>query len=248
MKLDRLLAVRTGKNIYRDNNRTVKVFDSDFSKSGILSEALSIARIEETGLNIPKLCEVTQLEGKWAIISEYIRGKTMAQLIAEQPERFEEYLEIFVNLQLKIQHTEAPVLNALKDRHNRNIAKAELDATTRFALHDRLANMPLEKSICHGDYDMTNVVMAEDGTPYVIDWPYVTVGNAAGDAAETYTLFWLAGEISKADRYLEVFSEKSGISQEEIRYWLPIVAASRSVTCGPEKREFLLSWAKDSNR
>lgn len=247
MKLDRLIAVRTGKNIYRNENHTVKVFDNEFSKAGILNEALSIARIEETGLQIPKLCEVTQLEGKWAIISEYIQGKTMAQLIQEHPDSFEHYLQIFVELQLKIQHTPAPMLGTLKDRHNRNIAKADLDATTRFALHNRLSKMPLEKSICHGDYDMTNVVIAKDETPYVIDWPYVTVGNAAGDAAETYTLFWLAGEISKADRYLEMYSEKSGISQAEIRSWLPIIAASRSVTCGPKKREFLLSWANDLN-
>lgn len=50
MKLDRIIAVRTGKTVYRDGDRVIKVFDSDYSKADILNEALNQARIEETGL------------------------------------------------------------------------------------------------------------------------------------------------------------------------------------------------------
>ena len=46
MKLDRIIAVRTGKTIYRDGDRVIKVFDSDYSKADILNEALNQARIE----------------------------------------------------------------------------------------------------------------------------------------------------------------------------------------------------------
>ena len=78
MKLDRIIAVRTGKTIYRDGDRVIKVFDSDYSKADNLNEALNQARIEETGLAIPKVIEVTMVDGKWAIVTEYIEGKTMA--------------------------------------------------------------------------------------------------------------------------------------------------------------------------
>ena len=92
MNLDRILAVRNDKTVYRDGNLCLKVFNSDFSKADVLNEALNQARIEETGLNIPKIHEVTVIEGKWTIVYDYISGKTLAQLMEEHPEKKEEYL------------------------------------------------------------------------------------------------------------------------------------------------------------
>ena len=84
MNLDRVIAVRNNKTIYRDGDRCIKVFNKEYSKADVLNEALNQARIEETGLNIPKILEVTMVDGKWAIVTEYIKGKTMEQLMAEQ--------------------------------------------------------------------------------------------------------------------------------------------------------------------
>ena len=64
MKLDRVIAVRNNKTIYRDGDRAIKVFGADYSKADVLNEALNQARIEETGLNIPKVLEVTMIDGK----------------------------------------------------------------------------------------------------------------------------------------------------------------------------------------
>ena len=81
MKLDRVIAVRNNKTIYRDGDKCVKVFNPDYSKADVLNEALNQARIEETGLNIPKIYEVTTFDDKWAIVYEYIKGKTLSQLM-----------------------------------------------------------------------------------------------------------------------------------------------------------------------
>ena len=48
-----------------------------------MNEALNQARVEETGLNIPKLLEVTKIENRWALVSEYIDGKNLQELINE---------------------------------------------------------------------------------------------------------------------------------------------------------------------
>ena len=92
MKLDRVIAVRNNKTIYRDGDRAIKVFNAAYSKADVLNEALNQARIEETGLNIPKVLEVTMIDGKWAIVSEFIKGKTLAQLMEENPEKKGEYI------------------------------------------------------------------------------------------------------------------------------------------------------------
>ena len=242
MKLDRVIAVRNKKTIYRDGDRCIKVFNEDYSKADILNEALNQARIEETGLNIPRILEVTTVDGKWAIVTEFIKGKTLAQLMQENPDDADKYMEQFVDLQLEMHKKTCPMLTKLKDKMNRKISQTELDATARYDLHTRLESMPKHNKVCHGDFNPSNVIIAEDGTPYILDWSHATQGNASADAARTYLLFWLNGEIDNANRYLDLFCRKSDTARQYVQKWMPIVAASQSVKGNANEREFLLSW------
>ena len=244
MKLDNVIAQRKNKTIYRDGDRCIKVFDAEYSKADVLNEALNQARIEETGLHIPRVLAVTTVEDKWAIISEYIEGKTLAQLMQEdtEGERTEEYLELLVDLQLKMHSMTCPMLNKLKDKMNRKISQAQLDATTRYDLHTRLEGMPKHNKVCHGDFNPSNIIITEDGTPYILDWSHATQGNASADAARTYLLFCLAGNEDMASKYLSLFCRKSDTARQYVQKWMPIVAASQSVKGNAHEREFLLSW------
>ena len=242
MNLDRVIAVRNKKTIYRDGDRCIKVFSEDYSKADVLNEALNQARIEETGLNIPAVLEVTMVDGKWAIVSEYIKGKTLAQMMQEEPAKKDEYLEMLVDIQLQVQSKTCPMLGKLKDKMNRKISMSELDATTRYELHTRLEGMPKHKKVCHGDFNPSNVIITEDGTPYILDWAHATQGNASADAARTYLLFWLNGDIDGAKKYLDLFCKKSDTAKQYVQKWMPIVAASQSVKGNEKEREFLLSW------
>lgn len=242
MNLDRVIAVRNAKTIYRDGNRCVKVFNEGYSKADVLNEALNQARVEETGLKIPKIIEVSAIDGKWAIVSEYIKGKTLDSLMAEKPEKKTEYMDLFVNLQLEVQSKTCPLLNKLKDKMNRKISQAEIDATTRYDLHTRLEGMPKHNKLCHGDFNPSNIIITDDGTAYILDWSHATQGNASADAARTYLLFWLNGDIDGAKEYLDLFCKKSDTAKQYVQKWMPIVAASQSVKGNEKEREFLLSW------
>ncbi len=242
MKLDNVIAVRKAKKVYRDGDKCIKVFDKDYSKADVLNEALNQARIEETGLNIPKVLEVTTLDGKWAIVSEFIEGETLAELMEKNPEKLDEYLNTLVDVQLEIQSKSCPLLNKLKDKMNRKISEADLDATTRYELHSRLEGMPKHKKVCHGDLNPSNIIVTKDGKYYVIDWSHATQGNASADAARTYLLFCLKGNEETAKKYLDIFCKKSDTAKQYVEKWLPIVAASQSVKGNEEERQFLLSW------
>ena len=100
--MEKLIAERTHKKIYKDGDAAVKVFDGTFPKSDILNEALNHARVEETGLKVPKLLEVKKIDGSWAIAYEYIEGRTMQQIMDENPADFEKLLEQFVDIQLSV--------------------------------------------------------------------------------------------------------------------------------------------------
>ena len=242
MKLDKMIAVRTNKTIYRDGDTCVKVFNEEYSKADVLNEALNQARIEETGLNIPKVLEVSMIDGKWAIVSDYIAGKTLAELIVENPDKIDEYLNLFVDLQMQIHSKEMSSLSRLKDKMARKIGATKLDATTRYELHTRLESMPKHKKVCHGDFNPSNIIIADDGTPYILDWSHATQGNASADAARTYLLFCLNGDEEGAKKYLDLFCHKSNTAKQYVQKWMPIVAASQSVKGNEKEREFLLSW------
>lgn len=247
MKLDRLIAVRNSKSVYRNGDLCVKVFNEEYSKADVLNEALNQARIEETGLNIPKILEVTTVDGRWAIVSEYIKGKTLAQLIAAEPEKADVYMELFVDLQLGVHSKSCPHLNKLKDKLVKKIAETELEATTRYDLHTRLEEMPKHYNVCHGDFNLSNVVITESGVPYILDWSHATQGYVLADAARTYLLFCMSGDMEGAERYLTCYCQKSGTERAQVKKWMPMVAASLSIKGNEKEREFLMSWLNANN-
>ena len=243
MDLDRVIAVRNDKTVYRDGDDCIKVFAENYAKDDVLSEALNQARVEKTGLNVPAIKSVTTIENKWAIVSEFISGKTLDRIMKENPEKKNEYLEKFVDLQLEVQSKTCPKLNKLKDKMREKISVAQIDEDTRYELHTRLEGMPKHAKLCHGDFNPSNIVVTESGKAYILDWSHATIGNASADAARSYLLFWLNGDISGAEKYLDLFCEKSKTDKRYVQKWMPIVAASQSVKGKPKEREFLLSWA-----
>lgn len=243
MDLKQVVAVRTNKTVYRDGNLAVKVFSGDYSKADVLNEALNHARAEETGLRVPTLREVTKVNGQWAIVSDFIEGKTLAQLMAEQPEKKGDYLAQFVELQLQVHAQVSPLLTLLRDKMDRKISQCGLDATTRYELHTRLEGMPKHRKLCHGDFNPKNIIIAPDGQAWILDWAHATQGNASADAARTYLLFWLEGDEASAEQYLKLFCRKSDVARQYVEKWIPIVAASQLVKGKPEERDVLLRWA-----
>ena len=115
--LNNLIAKRSTKEVYNDNGKTIKLFIENYSKADILNEALNQARVEEsTDLYIPKLLAVTKIENRWALVSEHIDGTPLDILMAQNPEKEDEYLNTFVDIQLTILSKHVPLLNPIKNK------------------------------------------------------------------------------------------------------------------------------------
>ena len=230
------------KTLYRDGNKLIKEFDDTFTKAQVLNEALNTARVEETGLKIPKLLDVRKTETGWAITREYIEGKTLSELMKENPDKFDEYLEKFVDLQLEIHSKTAPHLNKIKDKMHAKISASDYEATLRYDLHNRLEGMKKHKKVLHGDYCPANIIVTENGDYYIIDWAHATQGNASADAARTYLIFNLQNRRDVAEKYLDLFCKKADIPKQLVQQWMPIVACSQSTKHIPGEKELLDSW------
>ena len=133
MKLEEnnIIVKRSYKTVYKCDDSIVKVFNEEHPKSDVFNEALITARIEETGLDIPKVKGVSLVEGKWALEIEYKDGKTMEDMMNSDKKNIEKYMEDFVDLQLQIHGKTSPLLKGMKDKLARQInSLKDLDATT----------------------------------------------------------------------------------------------------------------------
>lgn len=241
MKLENLISKGTNASVYRDGNTAIKVFNKEFPKTEVLNEALNTSRVEETGLAIPSISEVSHIDGRWAISMNFIEGKTLYQLMKENPDKINSYIEQMVDLQLEIHSKRSPLLNKLKDKINRQINSLDcIDNIVKYDLLTRLDGMPKHTKVCHGDFNPRNIIVSGDKL-YVLDWVHASQGNASADVARTYLLLAL-DDINVANYYLDLFCKKSQTEKRYVLTWLPIVAAAQLTKNKPEEKELLMKW------
>ncbi|OUP10113.1 aminoglycoside phosphotransferase family protein [Collinsella sp. An2] len=239
------LVRRGNKVVYDLGDKIAKVFNETKPVSDVFNEALNLARINECGIRSPKALEVTEVEGDesgWALITSKIPGTTLAEKMEAEPQRFGEYLEQFVDLQIEIHHHTSPLLNRQRDKYARMIGGLEsINATQRYNLMERLDGMKKEFQVCHGDFNPTNVIVADDGELAVCDWAHATQGSPAADVAMTYLLFALNSK-EQAEAYLDLYCERADMPKQVVRQWMPIVAASELARKRDLEESFLMSW------
>ena len=189
------------------------------------------------------MVEVSQVEGAgWALVTEKVPGVTLEQKMEEDPSRFYEYLEQFVDLQISIHQLHNQLLPRQKDKYGRMIDSLDgLNATTRYNLQERLNGMRRHRRICHGDFNPSNVIVSEDGTLSVCDWAHATQGSPAADAAMTYLLFAMKDQ-QQAEAYLELYCDRADEPMQVVRQWMSIVAASELARKRGDQKEFLMRW------
>lgn len=241
MNLDRIIAVRNNKTIYRDSDRCLKVFGESYSKADVLNEALNQAIAEQTGLRVPKILEVTTVNSRWTIISEYIKGDTLEQLMNQNPGKANEYIERLADIQINIQNQNCPLLNKLKDKLDNSIKKTDLPATIRFDLYSKLENMSKTVKTCHGDLNPSNIVIQSNSLAYITDWSHAAKGSPNADAARTFLWLLYNMDENSAEQYLKQFCKKSSTDIFLIKQWIPIVAAATLPKANAAEREFLRS-------
>ena len=242
--LDNEIKRRKTKSVYRDNDSIIKLFVENYSKADILNEALILARVEEgCDLNIPKLKEVTRIGERWGIVIEYVDGMSLQELMDKNPEKMDHYLEKFVDIQLEVLSKSVPLLNKIKDKYARKLNETKLiDDNTKYELLQRLDGMKNHTKLCHGDFNPSNIIIADNGEHYIVDWAHATIGNASADAARTFLIFSIEGKTELAQKYLDLFSQKSGIEKRNIQKWIPIVAATQMAQGNEDEQELLGKW------
>lgn len=114
----------------------------------------------------------------------------------------------------------------MTDKLHRQILSAHLlTDNQKNTLLKKMIDIKYEKYLCHGDFHVFNLI--KDGEQVtIIDWVDASAGDVRADVYRTYLLY---SQISTdlANLYLQLYCEKSGISQNDIFIWAPIIAGAR---------------------
>lgn len=226
------------------NGIAYKLFDKSFSPTQIFYEALLQTMASEAGIRVPKIYGIEQIDDRLAILSEYIEGKTVAQLMEEYPGKRDYYLELLANTQLDIHSHTVADIKKLKHKIAREIkALSALDEIKKYELETRLASMPEHNKLCHGNFGPENVVIDEMDNIIVLDWVAAARGNSTADIAKTYLKLTLAST-EAAEKYIGIICEKTGIDRQYVYEWLPLMAACGLYEKNPSEKEkaVLYSW------
>lgn len=241
MKPKKLIASGPNVDVYQEGDIVVKIFKDNLPKTAAMYEALTHSRIETTGLPIPTIHEISKIDGKWAITMDCIEGKTLHQVMKEDPENIEKYIDEMVDLQLEVHSKTAPLLSKLKDKLARQIKSLEsIDEVKKYELLTRLESMPKHTKLCHGNFTPMNIILSNDKT-YIVDWVAARQGNASADVGRTYLMLCLDFP-EVAEMYLDKFCEKSKTLKQYVQAWLPIIAAAQLTQSKPEEEELLMKW------
>lgn len=244
MELKKLISDGEKVQIYESDGLAIKVFkDPHEPKSVVLYEALTHSRIEETGFTkIPAFEEVLKVDGKWAIAYQFIKGKTLSQLIGENPDKVNNYLALMADLQIEVNSQRSARVSKLRDYLKRSINSLDIiDDVKKYELISKLEAMPRHVKLCHGDLSPDNIIVTDSGA-YIVDWLKAKQGNASADVAKTYLRLCLTHRTEFAEKYLSIYCDKTGTQKSYIREWLPIVAAAQLKFKRPEERELLLTF------
>jgi aminoglycoside phosphotransferase (APT) family kinase protein len=226
MYLEKPIATGNTAEVYLHDGKIIKLFKELLPDKQGSYEANKQRYAYDKGLPVPKIYDVINIAGKQAIIMEYIPGDSVGSMILNDETKVEGYMSLSVDIQLKIHDIKASDFELMEDKLKQQLLFASaLTEKQKDALIEKLHRMQYEKRLCHGDYHVFNLLLNKKGIT-IIDWVDSSAGDVKADACRSYLLYsQFAKEL--ADLYLRLYAEKSGLSQEDIFAWKPILAGAR---------------------
>ncbi|MFE7062836.1 phosphotransferase family protein [Sutcliffiella sp. NPDC057660] len=223
---DKPIATGNTAAIYLQENKAIKIFRDHLPASAPMYEANKQRLAYDLGLRVPKVLEVTRIEGKHALVMEYVKGKTLGQLVMEDRKRTEYFMGLSVDIQREIHSKKIDSLETMKEKLTRQIQSVGcLDEEVKAALLKKLGSMAFESRLCHGDFHLYNLIQTDDVIT-IIDWIDASSGDIRADVYRSYLLYSQVS-LELAEMYVKLYCEKSGLGKEEIFAWAPILAAAR---------------------
>jgi aminoglycoside phosphotransferase (APT) family kinase protein len=237
--------------------QVLKLYHNWFGLEDIRFEQRTARAIQASGLPVPAVGEIIQVNGRNGLIYQRVGGIPMWEVLARQPWRMIDFARRSAELHATLHLTIAPT--DLPDQHRRlqrKIGQAEgLAEEIRRRALAALGNLPAGNSICHGDFYPGNILIA-GRDEVIIDWMDASRGNPLADLARSTIIILGAAATAQIPQagmkaflrlfhalYLRRYFRLRPGGYTEYRRWLPVVAAARLSENIPELEQWLVAQA-----
>ena len=233
----------------------VKVPRSQVPSHWAAREARFARAVHDLGAPTPAVLDVVEVEGRTAIVFERVHGRSMWELILEQPEDAAAFGRQLADIHRRLMSVGLPQdVAGLVDRMVSKIDDADqLTDAERVEARGALERLPRGAALLHGDLHPGNVLMSSEG-PMVIDWFDATIGHPVADIVRSSLLIRpLVGAAARPHlpgaseqlldqlhrSYVDAMSDLLLRELQELPDWEAVVVASRLAE-GAEADESLL--------
>ncbi|WP_166704931.1 aminoglycoside phosphotransferase family protein [Bacillus albus] len=228
MNLGNPIAKGNTAEIYLYDTKVVKLFNEYLPDTESMNEAKKQKYAYSCGLPVPNVFEVTMIHNRQAIIMEYVKGDSIGDLLLNNLNEAEYYINICVNEQKKIHaiRVNTDEMEEMGERLERQIKSVyKLDEKQKESILNKLHSIKFDSRLCHGDFHPFNLILSEKNVS-IIDWVDACSGDIRADVFRTYLLY-AQSYIELAEMYLQIYCRNTDLTRDEIFQWAPIMIAAR---------------------
>ena len=194
-------AIGRGANgtVYRiDKDTVVKVYNNPDCLADVQRERELARKAFVLGIPTAIPYDVVRVGEQFGSVFELLNSKSFSKLIAANPEKIDQYVDLFVDLLHKLHSThikpgEMPNMKALALEWA-EIVREQLPEAYGKKLYDLVNAVPDTDTLLHGDYHTNNIVMQNDEV-LIIDMDTLCVGHPIFELASIYLAFVGFGEL-----------------------------------------------------
>ena len=219
----------------------LRIYPGDDARQKSAREFHTMKRLHGVGFPVPEVlllaCDNSPF-GKPCIVMEKIQGRSMGEALGESsdPEKhvlLERFCQLFVDLHALDWR---PIASdpLLPGEDSSTLIKRQLSRWQDYAhalqetafdpvfawLQEHIPDIRFNRlSVLHWDYHPGNILIREDGAPFVIDWGGVLVSDFRLDLAWTLLLMSTYGHPEAREVVLTRYERAAGVRVEQIEYF-----------------------------
>ena len=248
--------------IYKlDDNIILKLFRNGLHKGIIEREYQNGIFIQKILDCVPKTYEIVEVNGRYGIIYQNIKGIDMLKIMLTSLWKINKYSKDFAHYHLSIQKPVRDGISTVKEKLEEDINAVNiLSIETKEIVKKYLKQLPEGNELCHFDFHPGNIMIA-DHRVFFLDWMTACRGDACADVARTCILLkyggvlhapWIMKKLISLSQhhiykiYIKEYLAISNRSIEDINRWeLPIAAARLRESISENEKQVLLQLVNE---
>ncbi len=171
-----------------DDETIIKLYYQDTDKELIESEKALSKKAFVMGIPTAISYDIVEADGRMGVVYELIKSKTLGELIRENGDKLDEYVDMYVDICKSVHsiHTDDPDIPSFKDINRLDIANVTgITEEERDYLYRFLDLVPERDTCVHGDLNINNI-MVQNGECCLIDMGELSTGTPMFDISRIY--------------------------------------------------------------